>query len=82
MIIDSLQQLKDMSHSIQRFMGKEDRLLELQNMQKRLDTDVNFVTPTNELIKEGYLKSVSTQGNKRAPRYVFLVSSSSSGGLL
>ena len=54
-------------------MGKEERLVTLQNMQKRLDTDVNFVTPTNELIKEGFLKSVSTQGNKRAPRYVFLV---------
>ena len=54
-------------------MGKEDRLIALQNMQKRLDTDVNFATPNNELIKEGFLKSVSSQGNKRAPRYVFLV---------
>ena len=46
----------------------------LKEMQRRLDTSVNFVTPTGELIKEGKIKAISSQTNKKADRYMFLVS--------
>ena len=52
----------------------QERMKTLKEMQRRLDTSVNFVTPTGELIKEGKIKAISSQTNKKADRYMFLVS--------
>ncbi|KAI0211112.1 FYVE, RhoGEF and PH domain-containing protein 4 [Lamellibrachia satsuma] len=72
-IKEALDTITRTAYEMERTLGKEERMKTLKEMQRRLDTSVNFVTPTGELIKEGKMKAISSQTNKKADRYMFLL---------